>query len=283
MSHIYWALVFFPALLWGADVGKTLFEANCLACHQASTALVGPSLYEVNQIYKAKPEGIVSWAIKPVKKRKTGIEMPSMAHVGEENLKLIADYMLKVGAKTRKPKKAKPSFQEDLGVVQRSFMPNSGPASIAVSLPGGHSYCWDAGAGYLRYFWKGSLIPGAHFTSNGKALPTLSSKAYYRADSQPFLIKGGFNFLSYEIDDQGIPEFSYQLGDYEIKERLEYRDDKIFWQYQVKGDKALFYQLPKIKGYTVSVDRGTVVDGKVKLSAIEMKYFSIILSSEAGQ
>ena len=32
-----------------------------------------------------------------------------------------------------------------MAIVHRTFMPDSSPAAIAVSLPGGHSYCWDAG------------------------------------------------------------------------------------------------------------------------------------------
>ena len=43
----------------------------------------------------------------------------------------------------------------------RTFMPGSSPAAIAVALPGGHAYCWDAGNCRLRYAWQGWIHPTA--------------------------------------------------------------------------------------------------------------------------
>ncbi len=255
---------------------KALFDANCLACHQPAQSKIAPSLYEINQRYKNNPEGIVNWAIKPGRRKKEGLVMPSMAHVGEDNLALIAKYMLKVGAKTRKPRKAKPSFQEKLSSVQRCFMPNSGPASIAVSLTENLSYCWDTDRCSLRYFWKGKLIPGSHFTSNGKSLPKLSNPPFYTFTSSPFgeLAKDR-DFIGYDIDDLGMPEFSYRLGNYQIRERLEFIEDEIIWTYKIQGSKGLRYNLPKIENFDIISTHGQRDGDQLILSVEDLKVFSI--------
>lgn len=73
--------------------GAQLF-INCAACHARDTRLVGPPLTEIAQIYKGDPAGIVAWAKAPGKKRPELPQMPAFGHLGEDKLRLIADYML---------------------------------------------------------------------------------------------------------------------------------------------------------------------------------------------
>jgi mono/diheme cytochrome c family protein len=77
---------------------QALFEQNCAACHGVEKRLVGPPLTEIARIYAKNPAGIVSWARAPGRKRADSAPMPSMAHVKEEQLSRIADYMLSTGA-----------------------------------------------------------------------------------------------------------------------------------------------------------------------------------------
>lgn len=71
---------------------------NCSACHAPAVRLVGPSLAEIATIYAGNPEGIVTWAKAPGKKRPELPPMPPFAHLGDENLRIIADLMLERGA-----------------------------------------------------------------------------------------------------------------------------------------------------------------------------------------
>ena len=43
-------------------------------------------------------------------------------------------------------------------LVQRIFMPDAGPAAIAVAANDEWHFCWDAGPCRLRYVWKGDFI-----------------------------------------------------------------------------------------------------------------------------
>ncbi len=77
--------------------GKSVFR-NCAACHAVDKVLAGPSLREVYAIYRDNPQGIVDWAKNPGKKRPEFVQMPSMAQLGDDNLALVADYILELGA-----------------------------------------------------------------------------------------------------------------------------------------------------------------------------------------
>jgi len=83
--------------LGGGPTGEQVF-VNCAACHAVNKVLAAPSLVEVYSIYKENPDGIVNWAENPGYKRPEFPPMPSFAHLGEEKLELVAQYMLDRGA-----------------------------------------------------------------------------------------------------------------------------------------------------------------------------------------
>jgi len=56
--------------------------------------------------------------------------------------------------------------------AQRIFMPDAGPAAVAIALVGSQNVCWDAGQCRLRYAWQGSFIDASeNWAGNGKILP----------------------------------------------------------------------------------------------------------------
>jgi len=78
--------------------GRELFFQNCAACHAESKVFVGPAMQEIRQIYEGRPDGVVAWAKNPGKKRKDFPQMNSFAHLPDEQLKLISEYMLDASA-----------------------------------------------------------------------------------------------------------------------------------------------------------------------------------------
>ena len=112
--------------------------------------------------------------------------------------------------------------------VQRIFMPDSGPAAIAIALPGDLNACWDAGQCRLRYVWKGEFIDATKtWERNGRDLPKLGDKPFWSAAPDEIAIRFGsanaaapqVKFLGYTLD-QGFPTFRYTLDGIEVKERL---------------------------------------------------------------
>jgi hypothetical protein len=115
----------------------------------------------------------------------------------------------------------------DRPVLQRGFLPDSSPRSIAVGLPGGLSYCFDAESCRLRYAWSGGFLnmkPTWH--ERGAAPPKLSGEKFFiapdtfiprlgRKDARP-VVKS----LGYQLVD-GLPEFRYTLDGVGVKQRIE--------------------------------------------------------------
>ncbi len=77
--------------------GKTVYAESCSMCHALDKVLVGPSVSEIAALYKGNPAGIVAWAKAPGKKRENMVQMPSQSYLGEEKLKLVAEYLLQAG------------------------------------------------------------------------------------------------------------------------------------------------------------------------------------------
>ncbi|PQO26391.1 cytochrome C [Blastopirellula marina] len=78
--------------------GEQLYKMVCSSCHQVELEKTAPSIQEIYRLHKDHPEKIVQWAMHPGKKRQQFGQMPSMAHIGEEKLALVANYMLELGS-----------------------------------------------------------------------------------------------------------------------------------------------------------------------------------------
>lgn len=110
------------------------------------------------------------------------------------------------------------SMNAERPVVKRCFMPDSGPASIAVTLPGGYSYCWDAGAVRFRYAWKGG------YEEVYRKPMLLGGDVFYRENGGvPIQVGNGSTppkFRGYRLDANGYPEFEYEVDGVVVNERL---------------------------------------------------------------
>jgi hypothetical protein len=116
-------------------------------------------------------------------------------------------------------------------IIIRWDMPEATPAAIAVGLPGGMlSYCFDAGAGYLRYAWRGGFLDMSgtllRKTDASKLTPTagLLGEVFYRSAGPPIRVGDqrripGFRFRGYRLTG-GVPEFRYELDGVEVRETL---------------------------------------------------------------
>ena len=113
----------------------------------------------------------------------------------------------------------------ELPEVYRTFMPESSPASIAIGLPGGQSYCFDAGVSYMRYAWQGGYIDNTeHWDGNGNAFTDLVGDVYYR-NQVGFPLRFGeaeevpeVEFEGYRLLEGGYPEFRYTAGGVQVRE-----------------------------------------------------------------
>lgn len=211
-----------------AQDGKTLYTIHCSACHLPDRQLVGPSLVEIRSLYSDKLDEFLAWSKEPLQKRQGVIQMPPMAHVGDDNLKLIHAYMLEaskgleeVKVKGLDPYYASPSMRKRPQVM-RLFMPDAGPAAIAVAVNDTLHYCWDAGECRLRYIWKGDFVDGwPVWKANGNALAKIQGEIFLREEKSPLPDAPGSEpkFLGYRLAN-GLPIFRYRVGALEVEETI---------------------------------------------------------------
>ena len=189
--------------------------------------------------------------------------------------------------------------------TMRAFMPDAGPATIAVQLPGGVSYCWDAGAGRFRYAWTGGYMTMPPAAERG--LATIQGEVFYREPSYPLrvatspeaslkveyrmdldgagrlvIIPGSepkqIDFKGYTIDAQRIPEFETIVDGVRVLERAEVKDGKLVRRFRTTGAATVWFYVPPEARGSFAVSGGTK-DGAAfyKFAGPEAQEFTITL------
>ncbi len=113
--------------------------------------------------------------------------------------------------------------------VQRMFLPDAGPAAIAVALPGTLNYCWDAGACKLRAVWRGDFMDAsAYWKGNGNALAKINGELLWSESLETFPLclrsANTVRFNGYRLID-GIPQFQYRVDGISVFETITAKPD----------------------------------------------------------
>ena len=117
-------------------------------------------------------------------------------------------------------------------LVLRSSMPDSSPRSIAVGLPGGEAFCFDAANARFRYAWNVSE-PGAAFLDmrplwtgrGGRNINVLGDRYFTASGESPIRFRTADNlpetirFRGYRILEEG-PEFRYEIDGVSVSETI---------------------------------------------------------------
>jgi cytochrome c551/c552 len=286
MKHIFSILAATFSVATAEPDGKQLFTMNCSACHLLDQMVVGPSLVEMRGIYDGKPDEFVKWSIAPQKKRPGAVDMPSQAHIGEEGLRAIYVHIMEVskGAVEKKAEKGDPFAGSPAHAirpqVQRIFMPDASPASIAVALDDTNSLCWDAGTCRLRYAWTGGFIDGfPYWKGNGSSLANIVGEVGYTEQASPFGKDAEVKFLGYKIKG-GLPVFRYTVGERMVSEAYSPVGEGLGFvrAFTVSPPAPLVLDFPGQSGVTVSADKGKLEGGKLTLTPAEAAAFTLTFS-----
>lgn len=174
--------------------------------------------------------------------------------------------------------------------VQRIFMPEAGPASIAVALPGEQNFCWDAGPCRLRYAWSGTFIDASeHWRGNGSALARLPAQPWWKTSPEVPALRFGketaeppvVTFLGYRLE-AGIPEFRYRADEVEVREKITASTTgrQLSIRYRLQGAKQpVFVPLPSAQGCVWSASAGEVVADHLRLKPEQATEFTLTLSA----
>ena len=181
-------------------------------------------------------------------------------------------------------------------VIVRSYMPEATPAAIAVGMPGGTSYCFDAGLCRLLYAWTGGFLDlektlrkklGADgFTPTAQ----IEGRRFFQSTRFPFRVGASdrqpqIRFGGYRWKD-GSPEFHYQVGGAEVYEHvLPLKGAAGFrWRFRIERVDTPLRFVANLEGPVEIVSSsGTVQQGSVHIPVEEDTRFEIMVRITGGR
>jgi hypothetical protein len=164
-------------------------------------------------------------------------------------------------------------------IVIRWDMPEATPAAIAVGMPDGISYCFDAGESRLRYAWLGGFVDMSgtlhRKVDENKLTPTakLIGEIFYRSDEFPIRIGTldhipARQFRGYRLIE-GYPQFHYQVDGIDVYERIVPAKSKKGLTRELtigRVDRPMWLLAGQTAGVAVSSTIGQFRDGKLSLA-----------------
>lgn len=171
--------------------------------------------------------------------------------------------------------------------MYRVFIEGAGPAAIAVRLPHGLSYCWDAGSCRLRYAWAGEFLDLTDFWKGHQdAQAKVMGEIFYQDQSAFPLRVGSFDkipkskFKGYRLVNR-YPEFCYELDGIEIYEMLIPKEDGtgLIRKFRIpESDKAVWFTFYLEDGVIYTTSKGKLIRKRIKLTPA--REFSIIMTKK---
>jgi len=212
-----------------------------------------------------------------------GFVMFGTLFVSKERPKAMDELLAKAAAAPSTQSILSTPSKSAVAIVHRTFMPNCSPAGIAVSLPGGHSYCWDAGNCRLRYVWRDGFIKKNGSFGRWRTLPTIEGRVYHREHRFPFRFANRdgktreTSFRGYRLLG-GIPEFRYEVDGVEVTEFLAKLPGKSGFSRRFRVTNAssdLLYDLNPDAGVGITCDKGRIQEKVIRLTQEEAKDFTL--------
>ena len=178
----------------------------------------------------------------------------------------------------------------DEPVVIRSFI-DGGPArSIAVGLPGGINYLFDAEACYVRFGWTGMFLDvgpnvGVNEGDRGGGWSKVLGEKFELGDSGfPISIgerdaKQVVKFAGYRVRGKDVPQFFFTIDGKRVTQTIRAATAGVGLQYDFEFEtapgKVFFYASPHFLQLTSSA--GTWESGRLEVPADQARKFSVTI------
>ena len=175
--------------------------------------------------------------------------------------------------------------------LYRTFMPECGPAAIAVGLPGQQSYCWDAGTCRLRYAWKGGFVDNVdHWNGKGTVMSKVMGDVYYR-DQSGFPLRVGnaeklptTQFKGYQLINR-YPQFEYTIDGVAVKELIKPLPDGsgLTREFRIEpASKEIYFVTKPGDGVTYRSSAGKFTQSVLRISPDKAKHFTVTMTAQKG-
>jgi hypothetical protein len=190
------------------------------------------------------------------------------------------------GQGTESAQGSKHPYPDTFPKMYRTFLPDTGPASMAVGMTDKLSYCWDAGACRFRYLWKGGFVDmKGHWGGKGKERADIVGTIFYSEQNEaPFRIgskthKPTPEFRGYSMQDD-LPTFKYALDDVEVSERITPTLEKAGMKRTLSFKnlkQPLWFVMENNSKVDIYVNKGKWEGNYLKLSPEEAQEFTITI------
>ncbi len=179
-------------------------------------------------------------------------------------------------------------------IVIRWDMPEATPSAFAVGLPGGVSYCFDAGEVRLRYAWLGGYVDmtGTLYEKRDSATrltrtADLVGEVFYRPEGFPLRV-GDPNripqrrFRGYRLVG-GYPEFHYQVDGIDVYEKVRptTAKDGVIRDFRVRTvQQPMWFLADGRAGATMKSSLGTAIEGRFLIPPGTDVAFQVVVRRE---
>jgi hypothetical protein len=212
---------------------------------------------------------------------------PFPALASDHNIPPLASTALSPGAEVRDGL----LVVGDKPVVSRTFLPDCGPAAVAVGLPGGQCYCFDAGTCHLRYAWRGGFVDNTdQWAGKGDLWSQVVGRIYFRAPVDGWLRLGSpgripaARWHGYRLVGD-FPQFLYTLDGVEVRQliRSNPKGSGLEISYEIpEAQGSVSFVFDPESGAKVEASTGSWKGPILTLTSVEARHFTITLTERPG-
>ena len=282
-------------LLGKGDGGLACINCHDFAGHRSAGDLRGPDMTEMHA--RIRTDWLLRWLREP-SRLQPGTAMPAFfsdmpaaqAHAKMSGLV----HALAAGKSLSLPEGLLDKPQDyrllvrDEPIVFRTFIADSSTRSIAVGLPSGVNYVFDAEQCRVRYAWSGEFLDVAPvWTGRGGGSAKALGKRFFTApaghplrignpDAEPQL-----KFLGYRLVDK-FPEFSFEVNGVLVRQRVKRAtaEDSLNWEFRLgETREPVWFLTPKGVTTVFASGIGESADARIKLKP-DTQFFEVMVSTK---
>lgn len=282
-------------------IGREEGGLSCVTCHdfkgqRSSGDIRGPDMIEMYA--RIRVDWLRRWLREP-SRIQPGTAMPAFFSdvdpVQREKTIGLLIAALSAGAEMLNPpglSDPASTFQitvRDEPVILRTFIQDSSPRSIAVGLPGGQNYVFDAQLCRLRYAWTGAFLDVRPVWSDrGGGEARILGKKYFTTSGS--LVKVGSpdsepapRFRGYRLV-QGVPEFAYEVDGVTVHEKITALPDGsgLLRSVDIEASSKPAWIVPGIPSIRVSADPPSVGD-RIRLEPARAHHLKFKIEKDAAR
>lgn len=266
-------------LLGKGEGGLGCINCHDFAGHRSAGDLRGPDMTEMHA--RVRTDWLLRWLREP-SRLQPGTAMPAFfsdmpAAQAKAKMDAIA-HALAAGRSLPLPEGLLDGPQDyrlvvrDEPVVFRTFIADSSTRSIAVGLPGGVNYVFDAEQCRVRYAWSGEFLDVTKvWTGRGGGQAAALGKRFFTApaghplrignpDAEPTVKFRGYRLVA------KFPEFDFEVNGVPVRQRVRRAgDDRLEWEFELGETRAPVWVLTG-GGVNVVGNVGAPEPGRVRLA-----------------